>query len=265
MSKAVAVKPVPGGQMSNKQLMEMLRGSIVEQSKLVRKIQDKLKKGEDVIPLLHEAEATGKRSAVISRYHAISLGQLFGFLKEKWDELPEHFTGGHGGVYEYIHVTYGYQDQMVDMYSTVYEAYFSGRHLRPNDVPNFVRLSDISIVKLRVAAPYIMAGLMTDWRWKLLADESLTRGELSAALRRSKVSNKGKQLVLPGPDAGKHRKSSNGELDVDVVLVRETGDLRIFYEDRIVDIGTLKMGSNDPIVARVVRSIVQNAHIKVRR
>ncbi len=264
MSKAIA-KPEPGGALSNKQLMDMLRTTIVDQSQLIKSIQGRLKSGGDVIPLLTKAEVAGKRSAVVSRYHAISLGQWFGFLKENWTQLPDEFVSSHGGSYEYIHTTYGYGDQMVDMYSAVFEAFFSGKHLRPNDVPNYVRLSDVSIVKLRVAAPYVIAGAMTDWRWKLLADETLRRGELSVAMRKSPT-KKGSQIVLPGPSAGRKRANPDlGDLDVDLVLVRETGDIRIFYQNKMEEIGTLKMGSNNPIVLKVIRYIIHNAQIKVRR
>jgi hypothetical protein len=240
---------------ANKELMLMLRSTIETQNRLVGKIEKRLLSGnvESVVPLLRKVERLGEKAATLHRFNAISLGQLFQLYTGHWESLPTKFTNQYdGGVYTYIQQKYGYGQQMADMYAKVWDAFFSGRYISPNDIPPFVKMSQIPIAKLAIASAYIRDGEMTNWRWKLLANEELEREELARDIRKG-TSKEGRKVGRPPKEER-------------VVLIKETGDLRLYGKGgEIEEVGFLNIKSKSAAVKHEIKLILKRNKIQVRR
>jgi len=205
---------------------------------------------KDMMASIGQLEQVGLRTSILSRFSSIALGQVFQFLKESWEAFPITFTQAYPTAYDYIREKFGYGDQMTDLYAAVWEAWFSGKYQFAK--PDFIKIERLPVVKLRVAAPYVMRGEMDKHRWKLLADETLTRSELTQGLRTGKpqAMSKGKNAVPKGSGT-------------DVVFVRETGDLRLYNSNgEPVQVGFLNISSSDPLVLDAIRNILSSAGIR---
>lgn len=253
---------------SNKKLFSELKVLADKQKDVIEHLKSSLESGKtsQSVNLLGQLQSIGLRHSTMSRFNSIALGQIFQTLKETWDTLPQEFTQAYSDYYDYIQQIYGYGDQMADMYAAVWEAWFSGRHLK--SVPDFVDVSKLPVVKMRVAASYIMRDEMNKTRWRILSDETLTRSELSAALRGHQISYRnGRPIKDEGSlkKIGKGKKIREKEARPRSHLVRETGDLRMIVNGQIETVGFMNIKSSNPLVLAEIKRILIMADIRTRR
>lgn len=243
----------PANVLDNTALMKQLKQIANEQKKVVDDLIDAITKGQSqkTIDSLDRLEAVGMSHSKLARFNSISLGQIFGVIKYKWKELPESFTQQYSDCYDYIQQRYGYGYQMVDMYATVWDAWFSGKF--KYELPDYVKLTNLPVVKLRVTAPFVMRGEMEEKQWKALADETLSRSELSRMLRGIR------RKLHPEKPRKKSEYSKRSH------LICETGDLRMYVAGQIEIVGFLNMDSQNPLVQTEIKRILIMANISIRR
>lgn len=253
---------------SNKKLLTELKILADKQKEVIDDLKSSLETGKTShsVSLLGQLQSIGLRHSTMSRFNAIALGQIFQILKESWDTLPQEFTQAYAHYYDYIQQVYGYGDQMADMYASVWEAWFSGKYL--TSVPDFVDISKLPVVKMRVVAPYIMRKEMNKTRWKILSDETLTRSELSHSLRgNAPVYKNGKPIKSEESlkKLGKGKRIRESEAKPRAHLVKETGDLRMFINGQLETIGFLNIKSANHLALAEIRRILIMADIRTRR
>lgn len=230
------------------------------QTSVIAALAEKQQKGseDEVVTLLGDLEMSGVQVSTLAKFAKLALGQVFQYFIENWDVLPEKFRQRYNGCYGYIQQRYSCGDQMADMYAFVWEAWFSGKYT--NKVPEFVKVADLPVVKMRVVAPYIMRGEMNPKMWKSLSDDTMTRSQLSKSLRKITktviVSRKNKGPGSRGPEPKPH--------DSTVILL-ETGDVRRYVRGDIKTIGQLRITDPDQEVRSEVRRICKMRGIRIIR
>lgn len=256
----VAKRPAENGAvkemwLTDQEMLKQLYSTIQQHSHLIKIIKKRIRSGNPnnrakAIMPLRELESGGVKMSTMERFYKIALGQLFKLYIDDWDRLPKRFVQAYPeGCYGYLQQKYGVGEQMADMYSTVWDAIYSGKYIQLSQVPKYVRLSEIPVAKQRVAAGYIIDGEMNNDRWKALADETNSRHELAVALR------KGSTKLSPG------RPISTAQM----VLIQETGDLRLYEGGKIYEVGFLNTRTSDLKVKTKIKQIIKHNNIKLRR
>src|SRR3990167_4357626 len=194
--------------------------------------------------LLSQVYDIGVSWTKYARFGSIALGELFRLYRIKWEKLPLEFRQSYTDCYDYIQQVYGYGSQMVDMYATVWEALFSGKYI--TKVPSYVDLMGTSIVRMRIAAPFIMNKEMTPKRWKLMADKTIRTDQF-----RYLIKDKTKVNSTKAP-----RKKS------EIQFVRSTGDLRMFVDGNYEQVGFLNIASTNVTVIEKINDILKSAGVK---
>ncbi len=238
---------------SNKKIITELQSLSADQRSVVNSLLKAIdeKNVKESVAQITKIETVGLRQATLARFSSISLGQIFKIFREKWKSLPLQFTHKYSDYYDYIQQVFGYGYQMVDIYVIVWEAWFSGKY--EFNIPEYVDIARLPVAKLRVAAPYIMQGTMTERRWKSLADETLTRSELSTILR----SDLKKTKALTAQTI---KKTATQKI---CTLVRETGDLRLYVNGQPEIVGHLNLDTENVFVLKEVRRILKEARIHI--
>lgn len=240
---------------SNQELIILLKKITTEQQMVVSSLQKLLTSGgrvelTKIVARIKSLQTLGIRNSTLAKFSSIALGQVFLFFKENWGDLPEEFIQAYTeGPYGYIQQVYGYGAEMADMYSKVWLAFYSGQF--KFKLPNYVRLGALPVAKMNTAAAYILRDEMTTDRWKVLADETLTRSELSMQLRNADVEDDTRPSR--GPKVGSTR----------ATVSRETGDVRMYISGKIETVGFLNFESANPLVLDEIRRICKEGRIKV--
>lgn len=241
--------------LTDREMLKQLYKTIHQHGDLIQVIKRRVNSGNPqnrarALKPLQQLENGGVKLSTMERFYKIALGQIFKVYIDDWDKLPKHFVQAYPeGCYAYIQQKYGVGEQMANMYSTVWEALYSGEHVQIDQIPKFVRLSEIPVAKQRVAATYIMDGEMSKQRWQALADETLDRHELSVEMR------KGSDKLSPGRPVGTDQ----------LVIIQETGDLRLYDHGKIEEVGFLNIRNSNPRVRQRIRQIIKRNKIKTRR
>ncbi len=194
--------------------------------------------------LLGQIQEIGISWTKYARFGSIALGELFRFFRIKWSKLPIEFKQSYTDCYDYIHQVYGYGQQMADMYSTVWEALFSGKFV--TKLPSYVDLMDTSVVRMRIAAPFIIDKEMTPKRWKLFADKTIRDDQFRYLIK----------------DTTKGNKIAKAKRTSGLQFVRETGDLRMFVDGNYEQVGFLNMGSTNVVVIEKINEIIRQTKAK---
>jgi len=209
-----------------------------------------------IIRMIQNVQSEGLKANVLSKLHALSLGQVFRFFKEVWDELPEEFTQAYSdGYYGYIREVYGYGTGMCDMYADIWEGWFSGKY--KFQVPSYVDVLKLPVVKMRLAASYLMRDEMTPNRWKALSNRQLSRSELSGQLRDGLKT----KLRGPAPKILNDETSSRARSS----LSWETGDISLYVKGNRRHVGHLDTSSKDPLVVEEIRELAKARGMKIVR
>jgi len=221
-----------------------------QQTELTHRTLTAIKHGDvgTALGLLSDIESVGVNYATLGRQLKIASGQLVKFFQENWAQLPDEFVQAHtAGVYAYLQEKFGYGRQMSDIYATVWEAYYSHRHL--NTVPKFVKLDAVPVGKLYDAAGYVIQHRMTEARWKVLMDSTLERTIMRHRLRPRDMKLSAGSLVKP-------TKNSSTQ------FVEETGDLTMYVNGRAEQVGFLNINSKSTPVKKEIRRIVRRSKLR---
>jgi hypothetical protein len=204
-----------------------------------------------LLKALHQVQTTGIKANMFSKLHSLSLGQVFRFFIETWDELPRSFTQAYtDGVPGYFQEVYGYGIEMAEMYAKIWSAWFSGEYKFV--VPKYVNVAELPVTKMHQVASYIIREEMTAERWRALADTQLTGSELAVRLR--------------GDDDTPHRGPSPGVKTTHRgVLFWETGDIAMFLKGDRQHVGQFDTSSKDPLVIEEIRRIAKHAKLRIAR
>lgn len=249
-SKKTAVQIDKSG--STDDFVKTIRFMAKSQSEIVEQLKQKMSGGDsnEVIGLLDKLETTGSKVYALAKFVAIAQGQIFQLFLETWGELPESFTANYSDCYDYIEQKFGVGDQMADMYATIWDGLFSGKY--KVEPPTYIHLGRLPVVKMRVLASHVIRGEMTDKKWKMVANDGLTRSQLASMLR----GEDGKMKKLRGPEPDPKDKT---------VLLRGTGDVRKYTVGDIKHIGVLDIQSPDAAVREEIRRICKESGIQVVR
>lgn len=235
------------------QYLDILKGVLDKQTVLIDRALREMKAVDlsAATTTLKELEAVGSNYSMMARVLKVASGQIAQMFIEHWEDLPRSFTQAYTkGVYEFLQVQFGYGKQSADMYAAVWSAYHSQRI----KVPKYVDLGRIPIGKQADAAKYVIAGQMTDKRWRILADDSIDRTIMRHKLR-------AKDLRRPAGETVVTNASSTT-----VNFVEETGDLQLFIKGQPEQVGFFNINSKNPVVRQairdIVRDLVKTGHVK---
>jgi len=215
-----------------------------EQQGLLDQVYVHLRSGKLTIPEIRSVVDKGHDWNRLSRVGCIMLGQVLSFFKNIWSTLPESFLQKYDGeFYEFATEEYGITPPTADRYIDIWEALFSGKfRISP---PKQVNLLALPLRKLGVISSYVVEGRMNKTRWTTVANTRLNWEQMRNRLVSS------------------HRPYVNSKNDKAprLVLVRATGDIRLYTGGDILEVGFLNIQATDPRVTNAVRKIMRRGKI----